>query len=104
MSAKKRRPPKLRGERRLLPLRLMLLGHLASQPGQSASYAELRAACKLDDPSSLSHAVKRLVHAGWLETFASAEDARKRGLRLLEPGRDALRVLQDDLKVIEVQP
>jgi DNA-binding MarR family transcriptional regulator len=72
------------------PLGMMLLAYLWIQPSQSGSYADLRAACKLEDSSSLSHAIKRLTKAGYVETFASENDTRERELRLLQPGRGAV--------------
>jgi len=42
------------------PLGVMLLTYPWVQPSQSESYVDLRAACKLDDSSSLSYAIKRL--------------------------------------------
>jgi DNA-binding MarR family transcriptional regulator len=72
------------------PLGMMLLAYLWIQPSQSASYADLRAACNVDDSSSLSHAIKRLTRAGYVENFASENDTRARELRLLKPGRDAV--------------
>ena len=88
------------------PLGLMLLAYLSIQPNQSASYAELRAACKLDDSSSLSHAIKRLTSAGYVEVSPSENDTRKRELRLLKPGRDVVGQLLDAfaLKALGVQP
>lgn len=72
------------------PLGMMLLAYLWTQPSQSASYADLRAACKLDDSSSLSHAIKRLTQAGYVEDFPREDDTRERELRLLKPGRDVV--------------
>lgn len=82
------------------PLGVMLLAHLWVQPSQSASYTELRAACKLDDSSSLSHAIRRLAKAGCVESFASKNDTRERELRLLKPGQDVVGHLLPALKAL----
>jgi DNA-binding transcriptional ArsR family regulator len=75
------------------PLGLMLLVWLRVQPEESASYAALRAACRLEDPSSLSHAASPLIKAGYVTSSASAKDAREKELRLTDRGRNVVGLL-----------
>jgi DNA-binding MarR family transcriptional regulator len=72
------------------PLSMMLLVYVWIQPGQSASYSDLRTTCKLDHQSMLIHAIKLLIKRGFAKRICIESDWRSRGLQLLEPGRNAI--------------
>ena len=69
---------------------MMLLVYAWLAPDQSASYADLRTSCKLDNQSTLSHAIKPLIKRGLARRVRIEKDRRAHSLQLLEPGRNAI--------------
>ncbi len=74
----------------LKPLAWMVLVQLALSPEESASYADIRAACGIGDKSSLTQVVARLHETGHVTRAAWGDDGRERVLRLSPIGRDAV--------------
>ena len=86
------------------PLSMMLLVYVWLASDQSASYADLRTSCKLDNQSTLIHAIKPLIQRGFAKRIRIENDWRARGLQLLEPGRNAIARLLNSTAVNEPPP